>query len=121
MKNKLKLVLWGKNLQLPMNYDKLEFDKYELKNRNGYDLYFYKNNEMIKEIWYWENGNKLLEYNYKNRKQNGKQYGWWSDGKLNYEYNFKNGKLDGKQYMWGDNGKLNFEWNFKNGIEINEK
>jgi len=122
MKNKLKLILWGKNLELPEDYDNLEFDEYELKYiGTWYDLYIYKNNEMIKQIWYWDNGNKSYEFNYKNRKQNGKQYGWWSDGKLNYEYNFKNGKLDGKQYMWGDNGKLNFEWNFKNGIEINEK
>ena len=83
MKNKLKLILWGKNLELPMNYDKLKFDRYE--------LIIYKNNKLIKEIWYWDNGNKNFEFNYKNGERNGKQYEWWSDGKLMYELNYKNG------------------------------
>ena len=92
MKNKLKLVLWGKNLQLPMDYDNLKFDRYELEfNGSWYELYIYKNNEMIKEIWYWENRNKNFEFNYKNGERNGKQYEWWSDGKLMYELNYKNG------------------------------
>jgi len=93
MKNKLKLVLWGKNLELPIDYDNLEFDGYELKDDNGYELYIYKNNKMIKEIWYWENGNKWYEYNLKNEKLNGKQYEWYEDGTLFYEGNFKNGEL----------------------------
>ena len=92
MKNKLKLILWGKNLELPMDYDNLEFDKYELNNKNGhYELLIYKNNKMIKEIWYHENGNKWHEWNYKNGKKDGKQYAWWSDGELYYEENYKNG------------------------------
>ena len=94
MKNKLKLVLWGKNLQLPMDYDNLEFDRYELKNYDKcYDLYIYKNNKLIKEIWYWDNGNKSYEFNYKNGKFDGKQYSWWSGGELAYELNYKNGKI----------------------------
>jgi len=92
MKNKLKLVLWGKNLQLPEDYDNLEFDRYELIDNGGYDLYLYKNNEKIKYIWYWNNGNKYYENNYKNEKLDGKQYRWYNDGKLNYEYNHKDGK-----------------------------
>ena len=95
MKNKLKLVLWGKKLQLPEDFNKLKFDNYELEydNEYGYDLYIYKNNKMIKEIWYWENGNKWYEYNLKNEKLNGKQYEWYEDGTLFYEGNFKNGEL----------------------------
>ena len=94
MKNKLKLILWGKNLELPMNYDKLKFDNYELKYNNkygGYELFIYKNNEIIKEIYYFENRNKGYEWNYKNKEKDGKQYGWLSNGKLNYEDNYKNG------------------------------
>ena len=93
MKNKLKLILWGKKLELPEDYDNLEFDKYELNDDNGYELLIYKNNKMIKEIWYWENGNKWYEYNLKNEKLNGKQYEWYEDGTLFYEGNFKNGEL----------------------------
>ena len=94
MKNKLKLVLWGKNLELPMNYDKLKFDDYIFGKDDDeyYDLYIYKNNKMIKRIWYWQNGNKGCEWNYKNGKRNGKQYGWWCNGDLDYDENWKNGK-----------------------------
>jgi len=63
MKNKLKLILWGKNLELPMDYDKLKFDNYKLKDNNGYELFLYKNNKMIKYIWYYEikiNDKKLI-------------------------------------------------------------
>jgi len=94
MKNKLKLILWGKNLELPMDYDKLKFDRYKLIDTNDnkrYELIIYKNNKLIKEIWYWDNGNKNFEFNYKNGERNGKQYEWWSDGKLMYELNYKNG------------------------------
>jgi len=118
MKNKLKLILWGKNLQLPINLDNLEFDRYKLIDDNRYELFLYKNNEIIKKIWYWDNGNKGYEWNYKNGKENGKQYGWYESGKLWHELNFKNGKKDGKQYGWLSNGKLNYEDNYKNGIEI---
>jgi len=96
MKNKLKLVLWGKNLQLPMDYDNLEFDDYKLINNNGYELNIYKNNKMIKLIYYWENGKLWHECNYKNGKENGKHYVWW-----------------GKTFM--------YEKNYKNGVKINEK
>jgi len=92
MKNKLKLVLWGKGLKLPMDYDNLEFDDYELKDNNEYKLEIYKNNEMIKLIWYHKNKNKNFEFNYKNGKLDGKQHIWYRDGKLWYEHIFKNGE-----------------------------
>jgi len=36
--SKLKLILWGKNLELPEDYDNLKFDRYKLKN-NEYNKY----------------------------------------------------------------------------------
>ena len=77
MKNKLKLILWGKNLELPIDYDNLEFDKYKLKYNNKYKLYLYKNNKKIKEIWYLENTKLFSEYNYKNGEMDGKYYQWY--------------------------------------------
>jgi len=115
MKNKLKLILWGKNLELPIDYDNLEFDRYELKYNNKYELYFYKNNKMIKLIMWWYNGNKYDESNYKNGEKDGKQYMWYEDGKLFYEFNYKNDKENGKQYIWDENGKLKHEVDYKNG------
>jgi len=122
MKNKLKLVLWGKNLELPMDYDDLEFDRYELKYDDRYKLYLYKNNKKIKEIWYWDNGNKnkYFEENYKNRKLDGKQYGWYESGKLCYMSNYKNGWRDGKQYSCLYNGALYNETYYKDGVKINK-
>ena len=111
--SKLKLVLWGKNLQLPMDYDKLKFDRYELKDNGSWCiLYIYKNNKKIIRVWYWENGNKEYEYNYK---KDGKRYNWYENGNKKYEQNYKDGILDGKQYLWYDNGKLYKEENYKNG------
>jgi len=98
MKNKLKLVLWGKNFQLPTDYDKLKFDKYELKDINGYalkgkELRIYKNNELIKRILYYDNGNVWYEKNYKNGRLDGRQFYWNSyGGYLIFEENYKNGK-----------------------------
>ena len=83
MKNKLKLILWGKHLELPEDYDNLEFDRYKLKiihNIYGYELKIYKNNKIIKEIWYHKNGKLWHDYNFKNGKLDGKQYGWWTGG-----------------------------------------
>jgi len=80
MKNKLKLILWGKKLELPIDYDKLKFDRYKLKDNNGYELFLYKNNKMIKQIWYHKNGKLWHDYNFKNGKLDGKQYGWWTGG-----------------------------------------
>jgi len=63
MKNKLKLILWGKKLELPEDYDKLKFDRYKLKDNNGYELFLYKNNKIIRYIWYYEikiNDKKLI-------------------------------------------------------------
>ena len=116
MKNKLKLVLWGKGLELPMDYDNLKFDRYELKYDYGHELLIYKNNKMIKEIWYWKNKNKGYEHNYKNGKSDGKQYGWWwGNGKFMYKFNYKNGKFDEKQHGWYENGNKKYEDNYKNG------
>ena len=94
MKNKLKLVLWGKKLQLPMDYDNLKFDDYKFDYSTAFKqrkLFIYKNNKIIKEIWYYDNGNKNNELTYKNGNLDGKQYSWHSNGNKSYENNYKNG------------------------------
>jgi len=54
MKNKLKLVLWGKKLQLPENYDNLKFDDYEFDDCLPYfhRLILKLHNKYIMEIFY---------------------------------------------------------------------
>jgi len=97
MKNKLRLKLYKKDLKLPMNFENLKFDNYELKDDDKM-LSIYKNNKKIKEIWYHKNGQIAYEWNFKNEKLEGIQYSWWDDGKQHdrncrMKWNYKNGIL----------------------------
>jgi len=93
MKNKLKLVLWGKHLQLPEDYDDLEIDSYSLFRNSlldsNYELIIYLNNGTTTEIYYRENGNKSREYTLES---NGyrfiRDYAWEKNGKLQYVSNY---------------------------------
>ena len=118
MKNKLLNELKEKIFQIPINFNELECDKYEFDDK---ELKIYKNNDLIKKIWYHENGKLVYEWNYKDGKLEGKQYKWYDNGKFRYERNYKDGNYDGKQYTWYDDGKLWYEWNFENGKLIKRK
>jgi len=118
MKNKLKLVLWGKGLELPMDYDKLDFDDYKFydETKEKYmHLHIYKKRKIIKKNGWHKNGKLRYEYNCKNGEYDGKQYWWHKNGKFRYERNYKDGNYDGKQYYWWSGGELAYELNYKNG------
>jgi len=91
MKNKLKLILWGKNLNIPMNFDNLDFNTYKLEYiYKQYKLSLYKNNIIIKKFTFYKNGNVFNQYNFINGKIDGMQYWWRENGELvsMWEYNF---------------------------------
>ncbi len=67
-----------------------------------------------KEYKFYFNGNKLVEYNYKDGELKGKQYFWYSNNNKRHELNYKNEKLDGKQYYWDSNGNFQKEFNYVN-------
>ena len=73
--------------------------------------------EVVKEVDYYNNGQKKSEKSYKNGQENGKTLYWTEDGKLLQEENWKNGKLDGKLLTWYPNGNLMGEGNYKDGKE----
>ena len=68
------------------------------------------------EVKYWDNGEKSYEWNYKDGKYDGKQYGWHENDKKRYKGNYKDGKIDGKQYYWYDNGTKWYEDNYKDDV-----
>lgn len=70
---------------------------------------------------YYADGNKWLELNYANGKQDGKQLGWYENGNSMYELNYVNGKKDGKQIWWDRSGKITTEKMYRNGEWLRKK
>ena len=53
-----------------------------------------------------ENGQKELEINYKNGKQDGLEVWWHDNGKKKHEYTYKDGKLvEGSYKFWNSKGE----------------
>ena len=64
---------------------------------------------------WFENGQLMLEGNYKGGKLHGLSRGWYDTGQLAYEYNYKDGERQGLCRTWFDTGQLKYEDNFKDG------
>ena len=64
---------------------------------------------------FYENGQKKLEFNYKDGKKDGLQTKWWENGQKGSEENYKDGKLNGLEARWYDNGQKKLEANYKDG------
>ncbi len=72
--------------------------------------------ELQNNSTYWyENGQKKLEQNYKDGKKHGKMTTWYENGQIEYVGNYKDGKEDGKWTYWDENGSLKFEGHYKDG------
>ena len=69
----------------------------------------------------YENGQKELEINYKDGKQDGLKVYWYENGKKREEVNFKDGKQDGLWVWWYENGQKRREENYKDGKLISRK
>jgi hypothetical protein len=93
-------------LEIIENFDPI------IKSRN---IKTYCNGVLTKEEQWHPNGEKWIENNYKNNKQNGKSYYWYSNGKKYYDCNFKDGKYEGKQYFWYNNEELKYVHTYING------
>ncbi len=82
--------------------------------------YNYKDGKIKGKLIRWgENGLKWSEHNYKDGQKDGKQEGWY-DRQKQYEYHYKDGKKDGKQEEWHENGQKSYKCNHKDG-EMNGK
>jgi antitoxin component YwqK of YwqJK toxin-antitoxin module len=79
---------------------------------------FYNNNQLMeyrefrndmkngKQITYWDNGNKRLEYWAKNDVCEGELKEWDYNGNLFHLAHYKDGQEEGVQKMWYENGKI---------------
>ena len=63
----------------------------------------------------YKNGQKKLESNYKDGKQDGLATFWHENGQKAEEGSFKDGKIEGLHQTWYDNGQKRSEVNYKNG------
>jgi len=103
MKNKLKLILWGKGLELPVDYDNLDIKNYSkieyYENRWGWEFYtieIYLNSifdEKIEIFYFYDGKQKQHEYHFYNGDKSGIQYEWDIDGNLINKEEYFRGKL----------------------------
>ena len=64
---------------------------------------------------FYDNGQKKLEYNWKDGKQDGLATKWYESGQKRGEVNFKNGKPNGSVTDWDENGQKKLEGSYKDG------
>ena len=75
---------------------------------DGRNFEFHTNDGKIDGLWvtWHQNGQKLVEANYKNGKQNGLETAWHENGQKASESNWKDGKvLEGSRKYWNNNGE----------------
>ena len=70
-----------------------------------------------KIIFWFENGNKQLEQNYKNGHKEGVNTAWYENGNKMLEEHYMNGKREGLLTTWHENGQKATEIHFVNDLE----
>ena len=84
---------------------------------------YYNNSEsaksVIKEIEYYEGGEKKYVGNFKNNKKDGKWTFWFQDGKMWSEGYFTKGLRSGESKVYYENGELFFIGEYINGKKVN--
>lgn len=91
-------------------------DGTKLQDRNG--LKYLPNEETTftgRAEWFYENGQKFSEQNYKDGKRDGLYTSWHENGQKMEERTYKDGKADGLKTFWRMNGQKEQERNFKDG------
>lgn len=81
--------------------------EYSKTNKNGIEVFFYKN------------GNVYKEFTYQNNKLNGLVSEYRDNGTLFMQTNYKNDKLDGKSFVYSKNGSLLYTAVFNNNNVTN--
>jgi antitoxin component YwqK of YwqJK toxin-antitoxin module len=80
----------------------------------------YKNGEKH-GLWvsWFENGEKWSEANFADGISEGRETVWYKSGVKNYEGHYGDGKLDGKWTFWDGDGNIVKEVNYENGVKLN--
>jgi antitoxin component YwqK of YwqJK toxin-antitoxin module len=64
------------------------------------------NTQKIKEITYYPNKQKMVEYNYKNNEREGLQKRWYDNGLISDQFYCMNGKFHGTFHSYDYDGRL---------------
>ena len=64
-----------------------------------------------------ESGEKKIEVNYKNSKEDGLKTYWYKNKRKKYTRHFKNGIENGVRKEWDEDEKLTYEGNYVDGVE----
>ena len=70
----------------------------------------------FKRTYWFENGQKRSEENYKNGKKHGKHIVWYENGQIKEEINFIDDITEGKWTTWYENGQMKEEKTYKDGL-----
>ena len=73
----------------------------------------------LETAWH-ENGQKQFEINYNDGEPNGLEVYWYKNGQKEVEANYKDGKPDGLYLEWHENSKKKLEENWRNGKKISK-
>ena len=71
-----------------------------------------------KNLCKYKNGQKKIEGNYKDGKQDGKWTFWYENGQMKSEGNYKDDKKEGKWTWWDEKGQIKIELNYKDGRQV---
>jgi antitoxin component YwqK of YwqJK toxin-antitoxin module len=111
------LISWG-----IYHHEHNEIKVVQAKYENGIDkeVWVFKkhilgNKQKIKELTYYDNGNKESNINYKNGKVNGLVRMWYKNGKLHVEAQYKNNKTHGTRISYHENGQVFCRAEYNNG------
>ena len=92
----------------------VNFDELELRG----DFFYLKGSDTPytgKFFELYENGQKKVEGNIKDGKEDGLFVGWHENGQKKVEVNYKDGKEDGFFIWWDENGTEIYRKNYKDG------
>ncbi|MGD8837857.1 MAG: hypothetical protein PVJ84_12740 [Desulfobacteraceae bacterium] len=102
------LISWG-----IYHYGYSEIKVVQAKYENGIDKevwvferHIFGNKHKIKELTYYDNGNKESNINYRNGKVNGLAQMWYKNGKLHVEAQYRNNKTHGTRISYHENGQV---------------
>ncbi len=73
---------------------------------------------IIKEVLYYEDGQKKLEGAYKNGERIGQWSYWYANGNLWSQGEYKNGLENGLKSVWHENGQKYYEGDLKDGTRV---
>jgi len=116
-------ILWGMH---SFKHEEIRVVKTKYENGLDKEVWVYKKSvfgkrKKIKEITYFDNGNKQTEVNYKKGKVNGWARMWYKNGNLHFEATYKNNKTHGVRKAYHENGQIFCRAEYKNGKILRKK